>query len=211
MKAGGRAGTRSPPCTTRMLVPTMEWNAFLNTSLPTLHHQRWVVDGAQHCHSSSHGLYVLMMGAFLTFLLIARTLQLQVAQTPGCASSPVFGMQRNVGHDCAAQRSNWTSFGLLTRQQRNSDHKPGPELREDSLCLTICWVQGACLLLESSRLPHCRQCCKAADRLPLGVVASSPGGAEGHTSHISLGVRHGSPGGSCGRRDACIQHRSASC
>ena len=31
VKAGGRAGTRSPPCTTRMLVPTMEWKAFLNT------------------------------------------------------------------------------------------------------------------------------------------------------------------------------------
>ena len=44
VKAGGSAGTRSPPCTTRMLVPTMEWKAFLNTSLPTLHQQHRYID-----------------------------------------------------------------------------------------------------------------------------------------------------------------------
>ena len=30
-RAGGSAGIRSPLCTTRMLVPTMDWKAFLNT------------------------------------------------------------------------------------------------------------------------------------------------------------------------------------
>ena len=52
-RAGGSAGIRSPLCTTRMVVPTMDWKAFLNTRLPTLRQQHRHINVAWPSQGSS--------------------------------------------------------------------------------------------------------------------------------------------------------------
>ena len=90
-KAGGRAGTRSLLCTTRMLVATKDWKAFLNTWLPTLQQPN-----RHNILAQQHQSYRAMMVNVLHLYLIAHNWQQQATQAPGCtallpASSPVQG------------------------------------------------------------------------------------------------------------------------